>query len=144
MDISLQFNLYFIWKMLKDLQIMMFIHAFHHYIYVRCVYLCHFIDLLIHLLLSWRNISFEFNWLDYLLDRLSMQVLEDEYKKYLSSAHIALDRRPPSAGVIEKDIAEAERYWSKLHRQITDYRHKVEVIFNIHKRFKTVCPMPCL
>ncbi|XP_041477901.1 uncharacterized protein LOC121425834 isoform X6 [Lytechinus variegatus] len=67
-----------------------------------------------------------------------IKVLEDEYKKYVSSAHIALDRRPPSAGVIEKDLAEAERYWSKLNRQINDYRHKVEVIFNIHKRFKTL------
>ncbi|XP_063953801.1 titin-like isoform X4 [Lytechinus pictus] len=67
-----------------------------------------------------------------------IKVLEDEYEKYVSSAHIALDRRPPSAGVIEKDLAEAERYWSKLNRQIHDYRHKVEVIFNIHKRFKTL------
>ena len=65
-------------------------------------------------------------------------MLEDEYNNYRSSAHIALDKRPPSVGVIEKDLAEAERFWSKLSREVQDYRQKVEIAFNIHKQYKTV------
>ncbi|XP_071495752.1 uncharacterized protein [Diadema antillarum] len=68
----------------------------------------------------------------------SIKVLEKDYKNYVSSAHIALKSRPPSSGIIEKDLAEAERYWSKLNRQVQDYRHKVEIAFDIHKQYKTL------